>query len=713
MKVRVCSPRVRYLPDCIEARYSYDTVEVINSEPATPSTTSSNSKTNNHEEQEITVSPISRQFLIRTDTRVAKTGLMIVGLGGNNGSTLLAGMLANRHGISWRTKDGSKSPSWVGSLCMCSTTKLATNPYTGEEVFVPLNHLMPMLNPNDDIEIGGWDISGVSMAEAMTRAKVLDYDLQRQVMPLMEAVDVRGGVGLSDGGNKEGGEGGGDGGAGGGGKECADSRRVLNSSSIPLPGVYIPNYIAENQRQRADNVLQGNALQLLNRVREDIRMFKQHKGVDSVIVMWSATTERFVEEEEGVNDSVESLLKSIVNNHKEIAPSTLYAVAAILEGCSYINGSPQNTILPCIAELADCYRVFVGGSDFKSGQTKLKSVMMDFLVSAGIRPRSIVSYNHLGNNDGLNLSSPLQFRYTQMSKVSVDSVSICDVACFVSTDVTVVAVGCFDCSFLSCSSSSGFIYSSSCVMFVWLPQLHLLCGSSKEVSKANVVDDMVYSNPILYPRPVSSSRPDHTVVIKYVPAVGDSKRAMDEYNSEIFLGGQSTIAIHNVCEDSLLAAPLMLDLVILTELCQRIRIRQEPLVEEKGGGVEAAGVSTVGEEEKRREIRELVWRIIEGRRKDLELPTIANVRSEEEIPKLHSVLSLLGYLCKAPLVPAGTPVVNALFSQREAIVNLLRACLALPPNNHMLLEYKVHPSAFLKSSSSDYLQKTKSSLLML
>eukprot|EP00922_Rhytidocystis_sp_ex-Travisia-forbesii_P061920 GHVS01091711.1.p1 GENE.GHVS01091711.1~~GHVS01091711.1.p1 ORF type:complete len:624 (+),score=111.59 GHVS01091711.1:192-1874(+) len=560
-------------------------------------------------------------------------------------------MLANRHGISWRTKDGVKSPSWVGSLCMCSTTKLATNPYTGEEVFVPLNHLMPMLNPNDDIEIGGWDISGVSMAEAMTRAKVLDYDLQRQVMSLMETVDVRGGVGLgccSTGGvNKDGGEGGGDGGAGGGGKE-GGSRRVLNCS-IPLPGVYIPNYIAENQRQRADNILQGNALQLLNRVREDIRMFKQHKGVDSVIVMWSATTERFVEEEEGVNDSVESLLKSIVNNHKEIAPSTLYAVAAILEGCSYINGSPQNTILPCIAELADCYRVFVGGSDFKSGQTKLKSVMMDFLVSAGIRPRSIVSYNHLGNNDGLNLSSPLQFR-------------------------------------------------------------------SKEVSKANVVDDMVYSNPILYPRPVSSSRPDHTVVIKYVPAVGDSKRAMDEYNSEIFLGGQSTIAIHNVCEDSLLAAPLMLDLVILTELCQRIRIRQEPLVEEKGvGGVGATNIASVvgEEEEKRREIRELVWRIIEGRRKDMELPTIENVRSEQEMPKLHSVLSLLGYLCKAPLVPAGTPVVNALFSQREAIVNLLRACLALPPNNHMLLEYKVHPSAFLKSSSSDYLQKTKSSLLML
>ncbi len=63
--------------------------------------------------------------------------------------------------------------------------------------------------------------------------------------------------------------------------------------------------------------------------------------------------------------------------------------------------------------------------------------------------------------------------------------------------------------------------------------------------------------------------PDHVVVIKYVPAVGDSKRALDEYENEIFMGGKNTISLHNTCEDSLLASPLILDLVILTEFMTR------------------------------------------------------------------------------------------------------------------------------------------------
>ena len=62
------------------------------------------------------------------------------------------------------------------------------------------------------------------------------------------------------------------------------------------------------------------------------------------------------------------------------------------------------------------------------------------------------------------------------------------------------------------------------------------------------------------------------VVIKYVPYVGDSKRAMDEYTSEIFMGGKNTIVMHNTCEDSLLAAPIIIDLVILAELCERIKV---------------------------------------------------------------------------------------------------------------------------------------------
>merc|ERR1711977_721830 len=117
-----------------------------------------------------------------------------------------------------------------------------------------------------------------------------------------------------------------------------------------------------------------------------------------------------------------------------------------------------------------------------------KSVMVDWLIAAGLKPSSIVSYNHLGNNDGKNLSAPKQFR-------------------------------------------------------------------SKEISKSNAVDDMVASNPILYKE---DEHPDHCVVIKYVPAVGDSKRATDEYTSKIFMNGTNTSVAHNTCEDSLLASPLII-----------------------------------------------------------------------------------------------------------------------------------------------------------
>lgn len=83
--------------------------------------------------------------------------------------------------------------------------------------------------------------------------------------------------------------------------------------------------------------------------------------------------------------------------------------------CVYLNGSPQNTFVPGCIELAERHNVFIGGDDFKSGQTKLKSVLVDFLVSAGIKPVSIVSYNHLGNNDGRNLSAPQQFKSKEVN----------------------------------------------------------------------------------------------------------------------------------------------------------------------------------------------------------------------------------------------------------------------------------------------------------
>jgi len=166
---------------------------------------------------------------------------------------------------------------------------------------------------------------------------------------------------------------------------------------------------------------------------------------------------------------------------------------------------------------------------------------------------------------------------------------------------------------------------------------------SKEISKSNVVDDMVKSNQVLY-KP--NEHPDHCVVIKYVPYVGDSKRAMDEYTSEIFMGGHNTIAMHNTCEDSLLASPIMLDLVILAELFDRISYKTKEM---------------------------------------------------SDFERFHPVLSILSYLLKAPLVPENAPVINALFKQRAAIDNILRACVGLPPESNMKLEYT---TKFPKSTPS-------------
>jgi len=292
--------------------------------------------------------------------------------------------------------------------------------------------------------------------------------------------------------------------------------------------------------------------------------------LDKVIVIWSANTERFCDVVEGLNDTADNLLSGIKKGESEISPSTLFAVASILEGSTYINGSPQNTFVPGVIELAMRHDVRIAGDDFKSGQTKMKSVMVDWLIGAGLKPVSIVSYNHLGNNDGKNLSAPSQFR-------------------------------------------------------------------SKEISKSNVVDDMVESNHILY-RP--DEHPDHVVVIKYVPYVGDSKRALDEYISKIFMNGHNTIVMHNTCEDSLLASPIILDLVILAELCERIE-----------------------------------FKIGEG--------------GEGNFEGMHPVLSILSYLLKAPLVPRGTPIVNALMKQRACLENIFKACLGLPAENHMLLEQKI------------------------
>jgi myo-inositol-1-phosphate synthase len=300
--------------------------------------------------------------------------------------------------------------------------------------------------------------------------------------------------------------------------------------------------------------------------------FKAENNLDKVIVQWTANTERFSDLIDGVNDNADNLIAAIKSGHEEVSPSTVFAVACILDKIPFINGSPQNTFVPGAIELAEKHDAFIGGDDFKSGQTKMKSALVDFLINAGIKLTSIASYNHLGNNDGKNLSSQKQFR-------------------------------------------------------------------SKEISKSNVVDDMVAANNVLYKE---GEHPDHCVVIKYMPAVGDDKRALDEYYAEIFMGGHQTISLFNVCEDSLLASPLIIDLVLVTEMMTRIQ-----------------------------------WK------------ARSDSATAKDYAGFHSVLSVLSYMLKAPLTPPGTPVVNALAKQRAALTNIFRACVGLEPESDMTLEHKL------------------------
>lgn len=301
---------------------------------------------------------------------------MLVGIGGNNGTTVLATHLANKHNISWNTKNGVQHPNYIGSLVRASTTRLGVDLDTGKDVHVPISEMLPMVHPND-LVITGWDISKSPMDQAMKRAKVLEWDLQRQLAPYMEDIES-------------------------------------------MPSIYYPDFIAANQADRADNLISGTDKSVhLDTIRADIRYFKEANHLDNVVVLWTANTERYADIIPGINDTADNLLAAVKDSHDEVSPSTIFAMASIIEGVPFINGSPQNTFVPGCIELAERHKTFIGGDDFKSGQTKVKSVLAEFLVNAGIKPLSISSYNHLGNNDGKNLSSQRQFRSKEISKSSV------------------------------------------------------------------------------------------------------------------------------------------------------------------------------------------------------------------------------------------------------------------------------------------------------
>lgn len=511
--LRVSSPHVCYEPDKILSTYLYKTV-----------------KASVDAEGNVTAVPHDRTYHFRTGTKPQKLGLMQVGWGGNNGTTLTAAVIANQHNITWETRDRVHMPNHNGSLTQAATIRIGFDE-TGRDVFVPLKAVLPMADPND-IVLGGWDISGYNLANAMDRAKVLEPDLRRRLRPYMESMK-------------------------------------------PLAAVFDQQFIAKNQKPRADNTMRVTGKQAqLDQLRKDIRNFKVENNLEFVVVVWTGNSERYAVEIAGVNDTAANLLAAIHESHQEISPSTLYCVAAILEGCPYINGSPQNTFVPGVLELAQEQGVLICGDDFKSGQTKMKSVLADYLIGCGIKIRTMVTYNHLGNNDMYQLTDEV----------------------------------------------------------MWKP---------KSASKSRVIEEIVDSNGMLYRG--KADTPDHVVVVKYVPFLGDSKRDVSEYTSEGFMDCHYTTIMHNECLDSALCAPLILDLAIFTELFSRVQYT----VQRPDESVQ-----------------------------------------EDSYCGMESVMSVLGFYMKIPRTPPGEPVVSALGRQKACIENLLRALVGLPPESHLQLETK-------------------------
>jgi myo-inositol-1-phosphate synthase len=208
----VNSPDVIYNDSAIKTRYTYRTTAVSQS---------ANGR--------YVASPKETVYDFKVDRTVGKVGMMLVGWGGNNGSTVTAGIIANRRGLVWDTREGKQTANYYGSVVMASTMRLGIDSATGKEISLPIHDMLPMAHPND-LVIGGWDISGMPLDAAMDRAQVLEPTLKNLVR-----------------------------------KEMA--------TMTPLPSVYYPDFIAANQEDRADNVLDGSKAcsAHVEKIRQDIR----------------------------------------------------------------------------------------------------------------------------------------------------------------------------------------------------------------------------------------------------------------------------------------------------------------------------------------------------------------------------------------------------------------------------------------------------------
>ncbi|HKX85013.1 MAG TPA: inositol-3-phosphate synthase [Pyrinomonadaceae bacterium] len=367
-----------------------------------------------------------------------KLGILLVGLGAVS-TTFVAGVEAIKRGLA--------EP--VGSLTQMGTIRLGKrteNNVPKIKDFVPLASL-------DDIVFGAWDIFPDNAFDAAMKAGVLEKDLLNQVSEQL-------------------------------------------ASLKPMPAVFEQNYV---KRLHGENVKAGkNKMELAEQLIDDIADFKTKNGCDRLVMVWAASTEIFLEEAD-CHTTLEAFEKAMYDNDERIAPSMVYAYAALKSGVPFANGAPNLSVdIPALTKLANDQNVAICGKDFKTGQTLMKTILAPGLKSRMLGLHGWYSTNILGNRDGEVLDDPENFK-------------------------------------------------------------------TKEESKLSVLEHIL--QPEVYPDLYEGF--SHVVRINYYPPRGDNKEGWDNIDIFGWLGYPMQIKIDFLCRDSILAAPLCLDLALFLDLAQR------------------------------------------------------------------------------------------------------------------------------------------------
>lgn len=367
-----------------------------------------------------------------------KLGVLTPGLGAV-ATTFMAGVESIRRG---RSKP-------IGSLTQMATIRLGKrtekrSPLIKE--FVPLARL-------DDLVFGAWDPIPDDALTAARKAGVLDA---RDLDPLADFL----------------------------------------SAIKPMPAVFDNHYVT---RINGSNVKSGKTKRdLAEQLRQDMREFKQAHGLDRLVVVWCASTEVFISAGPQ-HATIEAFEAAMDANDEAIAPSMLYAWAAIMEGVPFANGAPNLTVdMPALVQLATEKGVPISGKDFKTGQTWMKTVIAPGLKARMLGLRGWYSTNILGNRDGEVLDDPASFKTKEASKLSV---------------------------------------------------LHTIL------------------QPDIYPDLYKEF--SHVVRINYYPPRGDNKEGWDSIDIVGWMDYPMQIKVNFLCRDSILAAPLVLDLALFSDFAHR------------------------------------------------------------------------------------------------------------------------------------------------